>query len=276
MDPNASYLHTPEDNDNSVLLYDVAQASQTFTLSPMPQHISLGPRCNSPPSATSQDYLDNTYSNQYGLSGWQLQPQFRPNYQQQGNSWSPVPWLTAENNPPAKPSLIILPQRQYKARSKDIAHQYIPILFEVEGKIGMPLQDALDGKYSGLLNRDYPMFAGCGSSISVRLEVKGYKSWGRQIKTLDWRKPPKPIMLSKLSTEIAKSVKSFIENGAEEIAAGEADHEPVHWKVGRNGLPLKCLLLRSLIQVSRASWQPELLLDTSHPYVRSQYIEYEA
>jgi hypothetical protein len=36
----------------------------------------------------------------------------------------------------------------------------------------MPLQDALDGKYSGLLNRDYPMFAGCGSSISVRLEVR--------------------------------------------------------------------------------------------------------
>jgi hypothetical protein len=56
-------------------------------------------------------------------------------------------------------------------------YKLLPIRFDVEGKIGMPLRDALNRVYKGLMKRDDPMFEGYGSSISIRLEVRMFTAF---------------------------------------------------------------------------------------------------
>jgi hypothetical protein len=108
-----------------------------------------------------------------------------------------------------------------------------PIEFDHNFKGVMSLRDAMDGEYQGLLGRDDPMFLGFGSSISLRIQVrmfvntlkvvlivstsflclkiKGYEPWHQKIYTMDWCSPPRPITRAKLSTNIARHVKKFIQ-----------------------------------------------------------------
>ena len=46
------------------------------------------------------------------------------------------------------------------------------ILFDVGGKCGYPLMDALKKRYTGLDGRDNKVFVGFKSSISIRVEVR--------------------------------------------------------------------------------------------------------
>ena len=46
------------------------------------------------------------------------------------------------------------------------------ITFNIRGKCGMPLRDALRGVYGGLSGRDDPMFVGSRTSVSIRLQVR--------------------------------------------------------------------------------------------------------
>jgi hypothetical protein len=75
---------------------------------------------------------------------------------------------------PAQPMEILVPQDPYRARGRDFVPSHPPIQFNNGSNWGMSLRDALDGKYQGLQGRDDPMFKGFGSSISLRIQVRGF------------------------------------------------------------------------------------------------------
>lgn len=140
-----------------------------------------------------------------------------------------------------------VPQRPYrhpKADTSEGDHIGELITFEVYGRCGMPLRDALRCKYLGLSGRDDPVFVGSQNSVRIRLEVRNpvIRGWGRkltvfaqvprlsvvgpagshcfsllnpslrlvQMRTKDWKRKPSPITKAKLATEIAKTVDRFL------------------------------------------------------------------
>lgn len=77
-----------------------------------------------------------------------------------------------------------------------------------------------------------------------------------QFKTSDWHTPPQPIVKAKLATEIAKSVKKFIQAKK----ATDIDPKFAEWRVGTGYINLDRLTLVAFRQTSRSSWQPVLAL----------------
>jgi len=114
-------------------------------------------------------------------------------------------------------------------------------------------KDALKRNYSGLFCRDEPMQLG-GSSISLRFEWPGYKSWSRQIKTQDWTGSRKPITGAKLVTEVAKVLERFIKA----VQDQPIDLTEREWQVGPVGtsfISFDDVAILSLQRVSKGSWQ---------------------
>ena len=127
----------------------------------------------------------------------------------------------------------LVPQVPYQSKNSplDEMNQAALILFVMRNMNGFPIKAALDEKYTGLVGRDDQIFSPHGpSSTTLRIEWPGYGSWNHQvdyfsllsrtnldsfcvlqIRTMDWRKPPRPATLAKLATGIAKSVKRFID-----------------------------------------------------------------
>jgi hypothetical protein len=71
------------------------------------------------------------------------------------------------------PSRGRVPQQPYEQKGnsgKWVPKESIP--FVVHGESGISLKDALDGKHTGLEERDVEMFVDCKSSISVRVGVR--------------------------------------------------------------------------------------------------------
>ena len=66
-----------------------------------------------------------------------------------------------------------VPQFPYEPRGRDgNVTLKDPILFRVNGVLGISLQDALERKHTGLDERDTEMIIGCRSSVSVRIGVR--------------------------------------------------------------------------------------------------------
>ena len=143
----------------------------------------------------------------------------------------------------------MVPQKRYKPHTSSDRRCYVeefqpePSIYFYMSKpdeLGIPLRDALHGRFAKLVGRDEPMFQDNRPSISVRLNVSltraallyhlsnisvsvsnaiqnqwpGYQPWSRQIPTRDFRNPPGPITRSKLAKNVAKSVNRFIVVGA--------------------------------------------------------------
>jgi len=75
---------------------------------------------------------------------------------------------------------IPVPQKMYKPHTQSDRRRYVeeveleqPIMFYLQGpgECGIPLRDALTGKYIRLVGRDDPMFRERGPSVSIRLRV---------------------------------------------------------------------------------------------------------
>ena len=73
-----------------------------------------------------------------------------------------------------------VPQKMYKPHTQSDRRRYVeeveleqPIMFYLQGpsECGIPLRDALTGKYIRLMGRDDPMFRERGPSVSIRLRV---------------------------------------------------------------------------------------------------------
>jgi hypothetical protein len=58
-----------------------------------------------------------------------------------------------------------------------------PIMFFMQGpeECGIPLREALSGRFSRLKGRDDQMFMHRGPSVSIRLKWPGYGNWSRQV-----------------------------------------------------------------------------------------------
>ena len=73
------------------------------------------------------------------------------------------------------PQGALVPQMRYDVRANNRGgfHPEPPIVFAVGDQSGIPLQDAIDGRFEGLVGRDEEMFVGCGcNSISLRIQVQ--------------------------------------------------------------------------------------------------------
>lgn len=162
---------------------------------------------------------------------------------------------------------IPVPQKMYKPHTQSDRRRYVeevelepPIMFYLQGpaECGIPLRDALTGKYIKLVGRDDPMFRERGPSVSIRLRWPGYGNWSRQIPTKDFRSPPCPITRSKLAKNIARTVERFIKEKARVQMDPEEDPR---WKVGLGHITIDDLSLVGLQHVSKGSWQCHLRLN---------------
>ncbi|KAM6488984.1 hypothetical protein JOM56_015537, partial [Amanita muscaria] len=155
---------------------------------------------------------------------------------------------------------IFIPQRLYKPitikRYVEEVSLDPPIFFWMDGpeECGISLTDSLHGRTKRLRDRDKEVFEHLGPSVSIRLEWPGYRQWSRQIPTMDYKSPPRPISVTKLCKHVAKCVQRFIERQHCELEDG-TDAE---WKVGGSGIQIEDLVLVSLHHVSMGSWQPQL------------------
>ncbi|KAH9967288.1 hypothetical protein BC827DRAFT_580770 [Russula dissimulans] len=160
----------------------------------------------------------------------------------------------------------MVPQKRYKPHTSSDRRRYVDEV-NLESSIhfymqkpdeeGIPLKDAMHGRFARLAIRDEPMFQERGPSISVRINWPGYQPWSRQIPTRDFRNPPGPITRAKLAKNVAKSVSRFI--AEHKGRPMEEDGDPA-WAVGPGAIDVFDLVLVRLDHVSKGSWQAQLQL----------------
>jgi len=160
----------------------------------------------------------------------------------------------------------MVPQKRYKPHTSSDRRRYVdevnlePSIFfymQKPDEAGIPLRDAMHGRFAHLVARDEPMFQERGPSISVRINWPGYQPWSRQIPTRDFRNPPGPITRAKLAKNVAKSVGRFI---AEHKGRPMEEDGDAAWIVGGGHIDVFDLVLVRLDHVSKGSWQAQLQL----------------
>ncbi|KAH9967217.1 hypothetical protein BC827DRAFT_574723 [Russula dissimulans] len=186
------------------------------------------------------------------------------------------PWVMSNRPSPERAEPVIpfsedrrgpmVPQKRYQPHTSSDRRRYVDevklepsIYFYVQEPCeeGIPLKDAMHGRFARLVARDEPMFRERGPSISVRLNWLGYQPWSPQIPTRDFRNPPGPITRAKLSKNVAKSVRPFI--AEHKGRPMEEDGDPA-WAVGPGKIDVSDLVLIRLDHVSKGSWQAQLQL----------------
>lgn len=184
------------------------------------------------------------------------------------------PWHTSHPQPSPEPERPfserqrgpMVPQKRYKPHTSSDRRRYVDevnlepsinFYMQKPDEAGIPLKDAMHGRFARLVSRDEPMFQERGPSISVRINWPGYQPWSRQIPTRDFRNPPGPITRAKLAKNVAKSVARFIvEHKGRPM---EEDGDPA-WAVGPHKIDVFDLVLVRLDHVSKGSWQAQLQL----------------
>lgn len=167
-----------------------------------------------------------------------------------------MPWSACICGCGGAPCII---QRQYRRPKGDALEDNRIgelIRFDINDSCGMLLRNALRGQYKGLSGRDDPMFVGSRTSISIRIEWPDCPPWAQQMRTKDWKRKPSPITKAKLSTEVAKKVKRFLEDmrrTQRSLRGYQEEDSPCH-------VDFDNLVLVALEHVSLASWQPHLRL----------------
>ncbi|KAF9813973.1 hypothetical protein IEO21_05344 [Rhodonia placenta] len=160
----------------------------------------------------------------------------------------------------------MVPQKTYRPHTQSDRRRYVedveleaPIMFYLlsPDECGVPLREALNGRFMRLSGRDDLMFENRGPSVSIRLMWPGYAPWSRQIPTRDFRSPPGPITRSKLAKNVAKTIQRFIEEVQDRPLEEDAD---TRWRVGARRIIVDDLILVGLQHVSMGSWQAHLRL----------------
>lgn len=153
---------------------------------------------------------------------------------------------------------IEVPQRHYRSAplSPDPVYENGEIVnFSKGGGCGVPIIDASEYRLSDLVRGDDLMFANTTvSTFSVRIEWPGYKMWSGQFRARSWSGTNEPVTRSRLAMQIAKRVIEFLET------VEDVESTDMVWKVGQGHIRPKDLVLVSLVQVSKGSWQPMLRL----------------
>ncbi|TFK51733.1 hypothetical protein OE88DRAFT_1658322 [Heliocybe sulcata] len=164
----------------------------------------------------------------------------------------------------------VVPQKMYRPQAANDKKRYIdeirfdlPITFRMTGasEDGISVREALVGHLGELVNKDDEVFINCGPSVSIRINWPGYDAWSKQIPTKNWKSQPGPITRQKLAKQVARRIEEFIKAMYDKEM--DEDGQP-QWKVGSYGIQLHDLILVSLHQVSKGSWQPQLRLHPSY------------
>jgi hypothetical protein len=176
---------------------------------------------------------------------------------------TPIIFESSAERPPSPSQTLpfagaTIPQRPYRLNARHPTSRIGSITFATEHGDGYLIRDALNAAYTGLIQRDDAVFLGEAISIYIRIEWPGYPSWGRQIKTRDWRKTRRQITLAKLGTEVAKCLNFFIQQMDGKF--DESTENP--WQVGTNRIGVDDIALISLEPATKASWQPVFRLVT--------------
>ncbi|KAF8123352.1 hypothetical protein EV363DRAFT_778413 [Boletus edulis] len=133
-------------------------------------------------------------------------------------------------------------------------------IFFFSNSLGISLDETLNHRVWRLKDKDDRMLAGCGPSVSIRIQWPGYPSWSKQIPTMNFKTPRGQITRAKLAKSIATCVRRFIESMQDKPMEAGSDRR---WKVGERHIKAEDLILVSLHQVTKRSWQPQLRLRRS-------------
>ncbi|KIJ60484.1 hypothetical protein HYDPIDRAFT_98644 [Hydnomerulius pinastri MD-312] len=170
-----------------------------------------------------------------------------------------------------------VPQRVYQPYTKADRLRYVrdaqlkePIFFysSQPSEWGISLGDALKARLKQLKDKDEAVFIGCGPSVSIRLQWPGYRPWTKQIPTMDFKTPKRPITKAKLAKNIANCVRRFIEMTGKQAIDADVDRR---WRVGKQNIEVEDLMLVSLHHVTAGSWQPQLRLRRPLPELALPY-----
>jgi len=246
--------YNPNDYDNSIV--DTNDTVVLYSPTQRPQSLSF--MMSESYTQNVEAEWDNTHQRTIGgVNPFEPYPPAFENFSITGGSMVQADGIQMPLWILPPPQRMLVPQRQYtiKSNGKRRFNPELPITFAVGDQSGMPLQDAMDERYEGLVGRDDGMFIGRErTAISLRIEWPKYKAWTRHINTVDWKKSRGPITRSKLAFKIAKVIDSFIKSNQETDVGDEA------WRVGNGYIELKDLVLDSIEHVTKGSWQPQIFV----------------
>ncbi|KAF9784643.1 hypothetical protein BJ322DRAFT_857334 [Thelephora terrestris] len=154
-----------------------------------------------------------------------------------------------------------IPQRRYTSRTGDTSFlQSHVVTFSVKGVPGLNMQHALDQVFVGLGGRDEPVLENANGPASCRLLFPGYpiNAKSSQIAVKNWKKDPAPIPKSKLSYEVAKRVRQYLD---ELVAIPIDPSADPQWTIGKGFMKFEKMYLVSVSWASKGSLQPEIWVD---------------
>ncbi|KAF9645446.1 hypothetical protein BDM02DRAFT_3131066 [Thelephora ganbajun] len=130
------------------------------------------------------------------------------------------------------------------------------ITFRKGGLCGIPVRDGILKRFEGLEGRDSRPFEGVdvADQVVLRIDWPGYPPWSRSFRTRDSTPARTPASLSRLATDVCKSIEKFVGEMEGQVCA-----EPA-WMLGNNHLNADNLALVSLQRASHGSWVASIRL----------------
>ncbi|GJE93018.1 hypothetical protein PsYK624_091770 [Phanerochaete sordida] len=151
-----------------------------------------------------------------------------------------------------------VPQRRYSLPKRTTPFcGYEPICFGSSLETGVLLWRILRDpeSLSGSWCSEPGMPSDSGQKAQIRLNWPGRSDYVKSINVHNFGKHRRPISKIKLLTRIAEAVQDMVE--ANERTAGP---EEDLWRIGKGGVRFENIVLHSLENVSKGSWQPKLSL----------------
>jgi len=137
------------------------------------------------------------------------------------------------------------------------ANLRMPIFFQNNGALGLPLTRAATGDTATLHLANSPAPLGGGHSTQIRIAWPGYESWERQIQIRDQTRYRNEITLERFAKLIAVVVDRFLTH-----AATVPTRDPT-WRIGEGGITRNKVIIVGTVQVSAGGWMPILQISLS-------------
>ncbi|KAH9998491.1 hypothetical protein BJV74DRAFT_202392 [Russula compacta] len=142
----------------------------------------------------------------------------------------------------------------------DEAELQLPIFFEgLDGRLGLSLEAAAQGRCQGLLNAQSFAPLGLKSTTHIRIMWPGYVDFKRQVQIRDETGHHNPITISRFAHHIGRSVVAFLRNCQPDPGCTHPRHSA--WGIGAGGIQGSDIIIIGAVHVSAGSWMPILQLN---------------
>ncbi|KAI0256033.1 hypothetical protein BJV78DRAFT_1118101, partial [Lactifluus subvellereus] len=141
------------------------------------------------------------------------------------------------------------------------AELQMPIFFEgSNGRLGLPLDDALVGRFHNLLRAQQFAPLGNKTTTHIRIGWPGYVEFRRQVQIRDETGQRNPITISRFALHVARSVDAFL-RACEPLPA--PDPRLYRWRIEQGQDPIRRndIMIIGAVHVSAGSWMPILQLN---------------